>query len=125
MSGEQQAMRRVRGEATLARIFIGEADHHRGRPMFEAIVHLAREQGLAGATVLRGVEGFGASSVIHSARLLRLSQDLPLVIEVVDARERLAPFLEQVEEMLEQADCGGLITFEKVRTLRYERRESR
>ncbi len=115
-------MRRIRGEATLARIFIGESDHHRGRPMFEAIVHLARKQGLAGATVLRGVEGFGASSVIHSARLLRLSQDLPLVIEVVDARERLGPFLEQVETMLEEADCGGLITFEKVRTLRYERR---
>ncbi len=116
-------MRRVRGEATLARIFIGEADHHRGRPMFEAIVHLARDQGLAGATVLRGVEGFGNRSVIHSARLLRLSQDLPLVIEVVDAEERLAPFLEQVEAMLEEADCGGLITFEKVRTLRYERKE--
>ncbi len=115
-------MRRIRGEATLARIFIGESDHHRGRPMFEAIVHLAREQGLAGATVLRGVEGFGASSVIHCARILRLSQDLPLVIEVVDAEERLEPFLEQVEAMLEQADCGGLITFEKVRTLRYERR---
>ncbi len=122
---EKEGLRRVRGEATLARIFIGEADHHRGRPMFEAIVHLAREQGLAGATVLRGVEGFGDSSKIHSARLLRLSRDLPLVIEVVDAEARLEPFLEQVEAMLEEADCGGLITFEKVRTLRYERREPR
>ncbi len=93
--------------------------------MFEAIVHLAREQGLAGATVLRGVEGFGASSVIHSARLLRLSEDLPLVIELVDTQERLDPFLEEVELMLEQADCGGLITFEKVQTLRYERHAGR
>ncbi len=123
MSSEEREVRRVRGEATLARIFIGEADHHQGRPMFEAIVHLAREVGLAGATVLRGVEGFGTSSVIHSSRLLRLSQDLPLVIEVVDAKARLAPFLEQVEAMLEEADCGGLITFEKVQTLRYERRD--
>jgi uncharacterized protein len=113
-------MRRIRGEATLARIFIGESDHYRGRPMFEAIVHLARKTGLAGATVLRGVEGFGASSVIHSSRLLRLSQDLPLIIEVVDEREQLRPFLDQVEAMLEEADSGGLITFEKVQTLRYE-----
>lgn len=111
-----------RGEATLVRIFLGEADRFEGRPLFENLVRLARETGVAGATVLRGVEGYGASAVVHSARLLRLSEDLPLVLEIVDTEERLAPFLERAEAILEAAGCGGLVTFEKVRTVRFASR---
>jgi len=111
-------MSRIHDEATLARIFVGEADQIEGRPLFEAIVENARQLGLAGATVLRGVEGYGKSAVLHSARLLRLSEDLPLVIEIVDAQENLEPFLEIVEAMLDAAECTGLITSEKVKVVR-------
>ncbi len=111
-------MSRIHDEATLARIFVGEADQIEGRPLYEAIVEKAREMRLAGATVLRGVEGFGKSAVLHSARLLRLSEDLPLVIEIVDSHERLEPFLEIVEAMLDAAECTGLITSEKVQVVR-------
>lgn len=110
-------MKRNRDEATLVRIFLGEADRFEGRPLFETLVQLARETGVAGATVLRGVEGYGKSAVVHSARLLRLSEDLPLVVEIVDSEERLAPFLERAEAILEAAGCGGLVTFEKVRMI--------
>ena len=115
----RQAMRERQSEATLLRIFVGEGDHYKGNPLFEAIVTAAKELGLAGATVLRGVEGFGRSKIIHRARLLRLSEELPLVIEVVDTEARLDPLVERVDEMLESAGCGGLITFEKVRVMRY------
>ena len=108
-------------EATLMRIFVGEADQWKGRPLFEALVRLARETGVAGATVLRGVEGFGARRVLHSARLLRLSEELPLVIEIVDRREQLEPYARQVEAILEKAGCGGLVTFEKVEMRRFGR----
>ncbi|BCW92727.1 MAG: hypothetical protein KatS3mg007_0621 [Thermoanaerobaculum sp.] len=77
-------MTRISGEGELVRIFVGEGDRYHGKPLYEAIVLLAREMGLAGATVLRGVEGFGADSVVHTARILRLSEDLPMVIEVVE-----------------------------------------
>ena len=113
-------MKHVHEQATLARIFVGEADQHQGRPLFEAIVHKARDMELAGATVLRGVEGFGKSGVLHSARLLRVAEDLPLVIEIVDADDRLAPFLRVVEQMLDEARCTGLITSETVRIVRFE-----
>lgn len=121
MSGTRSAMKRSEGEATLLRIFLSEADRLRGRPLFESIIHSARDLGLQGATVLRGVEGFGATGKIHAARLLRLSEELPLVLEIVDTEERLAPLVEQVEEMFETSRSGGLITFEKVRTIRWTR----
>jgi len=113
-------MTHIHGEGKLVRIFIGEADRHSGQPLYEAIVRAAREMGLAGATVLRGVEGFGADSVIHTARLLRLSEDLPIVIEVVEMPDRIGPFVERVEAMLDEADCGGLITLEKAEVIRYQ-----
>lgn len=106
----------LEGEAHMARIFIGESDTWNGRPLSDAIVHEAREMGLAGATVLRGIEGFGARSVVHTTRVLRLSQDLPIVIEVIDEPEKIAPFLEVVSEMIRQ----GLITTETVNIVKYQ-----
>lgn len=106
---------RIPEEALLLRIFIGESDEHEGRPLFEAIVLAARARHLAGATVLRGPMGFGRSSRLHTAKILRLSEDLPVVIEIVDAPERIEAFLPELEAMM----GGGLVTLEKVRVLRY------
>jgi len=102
-------------EAELLRIFIGESDKYEGRPLYEAIVNSARELGLAGATVLRGVLGYGAHSRIHTAKILRLSEDLPLVIEIVDTRERIEEFLPKLDEMI----CEGLVTLEKIEVITY------
>jgi hypothetical protein len=113
-------MTQLRGEGKLVRIFVGEGDRFHGRPLYEAIVYAAREMGLAGATVLRGVEGYGADSVVHTARILRLSEDLPIVVEVVESPDRLDPFVERVESMLDEANCGGLITLERAEIIRYQ-----
>ncbi len=102
-------MLKVRAAGQTARIYIGEADKIKGKPLFEVIVRMAREMGLPGATVFRGVEGFGARSVLHTARLLRLSDDLPILIEVIDLPQRLSPFVEKVEELLDEAGCSALI----------------
>lgn len=102
-------------DSTLLRIFIGESDRHEGRPLHEAIVLKARELHLAGATVLRGAIGFGRSSRLHTSKILRLSTDLPLVIEIVDSEERINAFLPVLEPMV----GGGLITLEPVRVVRY------
>jgi PII-like signaling protein len=110
---------KIEGEGQLLRIFIGESDRHDGKPLHEAIVLLARERGLAGATVLRGLEGFGASSRIHTTKILRLSQDLPLVIEIVDRAERIEALLPELDAMVHE----GLITLEKVHIIKYRRRE--
>lgn len=102
-------------EALLLRIFIGEDDEYEGRPLYEAIVLAARERHLAGATVLRGPLGFGRSSRLHTAKILRLSEDLPIVIEIVDAPEKIEAFLPVLEGMM----ASGLVTLEKVRVIRY------
>lgn len=94
----------------LLRIFIGESDRHEGMPLFEWIVRRAREEGLAGATVLRGLEGFGAHSRLHTAKILRLSSDLPIVIEIVDAEEKIEAFLPKIDDAIQE----GLATIEKV-----------
>jgi uncharacterized protein len=109
-------MRKIEGEQVLMRVFIGESDLWERRPLHAALLELFRAKGLAGATVLRGVAGFGARSVLHTAGILKLSADLPMVIEVVDAQERLDAVLPEVDRMM----GGGLITMEKVRVLRYE-----
>lgn len=109
----------IQGEGTLVRIFVGESDHWKGRPLHEALVHRARELGMAGATVLRGIEGFGASSVMHTARVLRLSEDLPIVIELADTSENVERFLEEAGEMITE----GLVTVERVQVYRYRGRE--
>jgi len=108
-------MRRIEGTALLARIYIGEADHHGGKPTYQAIVELLRERGLAGATVLRGIEGFGANAHLHTTRLLRLSEDLPILIEVVDEESRIRAILPEVDALV----GDGLITLEKVEVLAY------
>jgi PII-like signaling protein len=102
-------------DATLLRIFIGESDRWNHQPLYEAIVLKAREMHLAGATVLRGPMGFGKSSCLHTAKILRLSMDLPLVIEIVDTEEKLNAFLPVLDEMM----TGGLVTLEKVRVIDY------
>ncbi|HEX5281244.1 MAG TPA: DUF190 domain-containing protein [Micropepsaceae bacterium] len=103
-------------DAVLLRIFIGESDRHHHRPLYEAIVLTAREMHLAGATVLRGPMGFGHSSRLHTAKILRLSEDLPLVIEIVDAEEKINAFLPVIDGMMGH----GLITMEKVKVCRYD-----
>jgi PII-like signaling protein len=106
-------------EARLLRIHIGEADRARKQPLYELLVAEARAAGLAGATVLRGIESFGASSVVHRARLLELSEDLPIVVEIVDAEEKVRAFLERIDPIVEEAGCGVLVTLERVEILRY------
>jgi uncharacterized protein len=106
---------KITGEARLVRIFIGESDHWHGIPLYEAIVRKAREMGLAGATVIRGVEGFGANSRIHTAKILRLSEDLPILIEIVDKEDRITEILPILDEMIGE----GLITMEKVEIIKY------
>lgn len=102
-------------DATLLRIFIGETDRWQHKPLYEAIVLKARELHLAGATVTRGVMGFGKSSRLHTAKILRLSMDLPLVIEIVDTEQKIQAFLPTLNEMMQ----GGLVTMEKIRVIDY------
>lgn len=97
-------------QGVLLRIFIGEGDHHEGRPLYEWLVLQARDCGLAGATVLRGLEGFGANSRLHTAKVLRMSADLPVVVEIVDSREKIDAFMPLVDQAVEE----GLATLEKV-----------
>lgn len=110
---------KIVGEGKLLRIFIGEADRYQGHLLYEAIVRKARELGLAGATAWRGIESFGAGSRIHTARILRLSEDLPIIIEIVDSEEKIQQFLPVLEEMLEASGGGGLVTLEKAEVIRY------
>jgi PII-like signaling protein len=96
-------------DAKLLRVFLGERDKSGGQPTYEAIVRLARAEGLAGATVLRGIEGFGHSSRVHTAKILRLSDDLPVVVEIVDAAEKIDGFLPKLDPLMN----GGLVTVER------------
>ena len=105
----------------LLRIFIGESDRWQHQPLYEAIVLRAREAGLAGATVLRGSMGFGATSHLHTAKILRLSMDLPIVIEIIDAAEKIAAFLPVLDEMV----LEGLVTLEEVRILKYRANQTK
>jgi PII-like signaling protein len=103
------------GERTLMRIHIGESDRWHGKPLYEAIIELLRQETFGGATVLRGVAGYGSTSVYHTDKVLRLSQDLPIVIEAVEFTERIEQILHRLDEMI----GGGLITLEKVRVILY------
>ena len=102
-------------DGKLLRVFIGEADRWQGQPLYEAIVRLARREGLAGATVVKGFMGFGCKSHLHTAKLLRLSEDLPIIIELVDSEEKIARLLPHLEQMVRE----GLITLEKVSVVMY------
>lgn len=102
-------------ESQLLRIFIGEADRFEGEPLYEAIVNLARQKGMAGATVLRGFMGFGADSRMHTAKILRLSEDLPMIVEIVDKPERIQEILPELDKMIKE----GLVTLETVNVIAY------
>ncbi|MDW6023741.1 DUF190 domain-containing protein [Mesorhizobium sp. BAC0120] len=108
---------RIPNQAQLLRIFIGENDRDEGRPLYESIVLKARQMQIAGATVLRGAMGFGHSSRLHTTKILRLSEDLPLVIEIVDSEEKISAFLPVLDAIM----TSGLITLEKVQVLQYGR----
>ena len=107
-------------DAVLLRVFIGESDRWQHQPLYEAIVLKAREMHLAGATVLRGPMGFGKSSRLHTAKILRLSMDLPMIIEIVDSEEKIQAFLPVLDEMM----GGGMVTMEKVKCLHYRGKEA-
>lgn len=102
-------------QASLLRVFIGESDKSDGRPLYEVIVETARKRGLAGATVLRGFLGFGANSRIHTSKVLRLSEDLPIAVEIVDEEEKIEAFLPELDKLIGE----GLVTLEKVRVITY------
>ena len=106
---------RIEGTALLLRIYIGESDKWHGRPLYQAVVELLRERGVAGATVLRGIEGYGAKAHLHTTRILRLSEDLPVLIEVVDDETRLRAILPELDAMVDD----GLITLEHVEVVVY------
>jgi PII-like signaling protein len=106
---------KIEGQGLLLRMYIGESDQWHGKPLYQAIVELARERGLAGATVLRGIEGFGATSHIHTSRILRLSEDLPVLIEIVDQEDRLRAILPELDAMV----GDGLITLERIEVIAY------
>lgn len=109
---------RLDGPALLARIYIGEADHKDGHPLYQVIVSFLRERGIAGATVFRGIEGYGANARLHTTRLLRLSEDLPILIEVVDEEARLRAVLPDLDAMV----GDGLVTLERVEVVAYRGR---
>ena len=106
---------KLSGEAKLLRIFVGEASRHEGEPVYDLIVEEAKKRGLAGATVLRGTVGFGANSRLHTAKILRLSEDLPMVVEIVDEADKIDGFMPFLDEVLEE----GLVTQEKVEVVHY------
>ena len=111
---------KISEEGQLLRIFIGESDRWRGKPLYEAIILKAREMGIAGATMLRGLMGYGAASRIHTAKILRLSEDLPIVVEIVDSAEKIERLLPVIDEMMQD----GMVTLEKVRVIQYRHKES-
>ncbi len=106
---------KIDGPALLARIYIGESDRWEGQPLYQAIVETLRAEGMAGATVLRGIEGYGRAARVHTAHILRLSEDLPILIEVVDREDRLRAILPEIDAMVD----GGLITLEHVEVIAY------
>jgi PII-like signaling protein len=113
-------MTKLVGENTLMRIFIGESDRFQGRPLYEALVEMFRKEGFAGATVIRAISGFGAHSVYHTQKLLDLSSDLPLIVEVVDRQEKIDAIMPRIDAMM----GGGMITLEKATVIRYSHNKS-
>lgn len=107
-------------DAKLLRIFLGESDKYRQQPLYEALVFEAKKQGLSGATVTRGIMGFGPNSRVHTAKLFDISTDLPVVVEIVDTEDKINYFLEMAERLFEDSGSGGLITVEKVEVKRYQ-----
>ena len=111
---------KISGDGKILRVFIGESDRTGGKPLYESLILEARRHELAGATVLKGVAGYGASSRMHTAKILRLSEDLPIVIEIVDSEEKLRAFIPIIDRLFGESDCGGLLTLEPVEVIRYQ-----
>ncbi|MFC2086209.1 DUF190 domain-containing protein [Bacteroidota bacterium] len=107
-------------QAKLLRIFIGEDDKFNQRPLYEAIVYAAKKKGLAGATVMKGLLSYGANSKIHTIKIFALSNDLPIVIEIVDEVEKIDDFIEIIDKLFKKSNCGGLVTVENIKVLKYE-----
>ncbi len=107
-------------DSKLLRIFVGSIDSIGHQPLYEAIVFAAKKEGLAGASVTKGILSYGASALVHTAKLIDISEDLPIVIEIVDHEKKITPFVEIASELIEKANCGGLITIEKVQVLYYK-----
>ncbi len=107
-------------DAKLLRIFLGESDNFHQKPLYETIVFEAKNQGLSGATVMRGIMGFGPNSKIHTAKLFDISSDLPVIVEIVDTLENINLFVKFVEQLFEESKSGGLITIEKAEVIRYK-----
>jgi hypothetical protein len=114
----------IKSSAKLVRIFVGETDQLHHIPVYEKIVIEARKMNLAGATVYKGIMSFGKNSRIHTAKILRLSEDMPIIIEIVDEEEKIEKFLPVLHDIFEGADCGGLITMEKAEIIKYIGRPS-
>jgi uncharacterized protein len=110
---------KITGQGKLLRIFVGESDRIGGHALYSALVKKARELGLAGATVWRGIESYGARSRIHTAKILRLSEDLPIIIEIVDSEEKIRAALPELDAMMEEAGSGGLVTLEAAEIIKY------
>jgi len=113
-------MNSLTGNATLLRIFVGELDKFHHQPLYEAIVMFAKKNGMAGATVLRGLMSYGANSMIHTAKLYALSEDLPIIIEIVDQEEKIQDFVDKLKPYFESSKYGGLVTMENIRVIYYE-----
>ncbi len=109
----------INGEAKLLRIFVGESDRIGSIPVFEKIVLEARASGLAGATVIKGVMGYGGRSRIHTSKILRLSEDLPMIVEIVDEIKKIEDFIPTLDKLFDEANSGGLITIEKAEIIKY------
>jgi uncharacterized protein len=107
-------------DSKLLRIFIGSTDHLKHQPLYEAIVFAAKKNGLAGATIIKGIISYGASTLVHTAKLIDISVDMPIIVEIVDLEVRINDFVGIVSDMMEEANCGGLITLEKAEVLYYK-----
>lgn len=110
-------------DSKLLRIFIGTTDKVEHRPLYEAIVFAARKEGLAGANVIKGIMSYGASSLVHTAKLIDISEDMPIIVEMVDHEEKINEFVNVVSDLIEKANCGGLMTIEKAEVIYYKPRQ--
>ncbi|TAM96923.1 MAG: DUF190 domain-containing protein [Chitinophagaceae bacterium] len=113
----------LNSDSKLLRIFIGENDKVYHHPLYEALLFAAKKQGLAGATVLRGIMSFGASTRVHTAKLIDISQDLPVIVEIIDHEDKINAFMEIVNKLMDKAGCGGLVTIEKAQVMYYKSRK--
>lgn len=113
----------LNGDSKLLRIFIGEIDKHNHTPLYEAILFKARENQMAGGTVIRGVLAYGASSIVHTSKLIDMSEDLPIIVEIIDTEEKIRAFSTVVGTMMEESGCGGLMTIEAAEVIHYKPRK--